>query len=278
VPSLGQVLGDWSFETVPLLLAAACAVLYAAAARNARRWRPARTLAFLLGLAVIVFALDSGVDRYGDELLSLHMVQHLLLTLVAPPLLILGHPLELALRALRPEPRRTLARLLAGRTVRTATSLPVAWSAFAIVMLGSHLPALYQAAVRHPALHDLEHALYVASALLFWLPLLDGDPTAQRKLGMVGRLLYVLLAMPVMSGVGVWLTQAQHVVYPVYVPPARALHVSALADQARAGSIMWSAGTVLMAVAALAVAWLALSGEEQRARRREAYEDRGAPA
>jgi putative copper resistance protein D len=261
-----------------MLLSAASAALYLAAARRARRWPSGRTLAFLVGVALIVFALASGVDRYGDQLLSLHMVQHLLLTLVAPPLLILGRPLELALRALRPERRRALARLLAGRAVRTATSVPVAWSAFAIVMLGSHLPAIYQAAVRHPALHELEHALYLASALLFWLPLLDGDPTAQRRLGMVGRLLYVMLAMPLMSGVGVWLTQAQHVVYPVYEPPARALHVSALADQARAGSIMWAAGTVLMAVAALAVAWLALSREEQSARRREAYEDRGAPA
>jgi putative membrane protein len=141
------------------------------------------------------------------------------------------------------------------------------------VMLGSHLPPVYQAAVRHPALHVLEHTLYLSSALLFWWPLMGADPAPRRRLGMVGRLLYVMLAMPLMSVVGVALGEARHLVYPVYADPARALHVSALADQERAGAIMWAGGTAFMAAAALVLAWLALAGEEERARRREAYED-----
>jgi cytochrome c oxidase assembly factor CtaG len=81
------------------------------------------------------------------------------------------------------------------------------------------------------------------------------------------------LAMPVMGVVGVVLDETRHLVYSVYAEPARALHVSALADQARAGAIMWVAGSALMSAAALVIAWLALREEEQRARRREAYED-----
>jgi putative membrane protein len=274
VPSLARVFSDWAFEPVPMLLALCAAGLYLWAARcGVRRWPAGRTAAFLAGVAVVVFALGSGLDTYGDRLLSIHMVQHLVLTLVAPPLLIAGRPLELALRALHGERRQTLARLVSGRGVRALTSWPVAWTAFALVMLATHLPPFYEAAIRDPALHELEHALYLGSALLFWWPLVGVDPAPRRQLGMVGRLLYVMLAMPLMGVVGVWLGEARHVVYPVYVEPSRALHVSALADQAHAGAIMWACGTAFMAAAALLIAWLALAGEEERARRREAYED-----
>jgi putative membrane protein len=271
VPSLTEVFGHWTFEPVPMLLAAFALVLYGwAATRAVRRWPAARATAFAAGVAALVFALGSGLDTYGDRLLSIHMVQHLVLTLVAAPLLILGRPLDLALRALHGERRRGLARVVSGRPAQVLGSPPVAWSVFAVVMLVSHVPAVYQAAVRHDALHELEHALYVGSALLFWWPLLG---TPRHRLGMVGRLLYVMAAMPLMGVIGVALDESRRLVYPVYAEPARALHLSALADQARAGAIMWAGGTVVMAAAALVIAWLALVGEEQRARRREAYED-----
>jgi len=183
---------------------------------------------------------------------------------VAPPLIVVGRPLELGLRVVSGAPRRALAS-----AVRTHVSPLATWSAFTIVMGVSHLPPVYDAAVRHAPLHELEHSLYLVSALLFWLPMLDG----RHPIGMVGRLLYLILAMPVMAVIGVRLQEARHLVYPVYAQPARGLHVSALADQVRAGAIMWVAGATLIAAAALLVAWLALQAEEQRARRREAYED-----
>jgi cytochrome c oxidase assembly factor CtaG len=262
MPSLGQVLGDWSFEPVPMVLAACAIGLYVhAAAARVRRWPAARSVSFVAGVLAVVFALGSGLDRYGDELLSIHMIQHLVLTLVAPPLLIAGRPLELALRAGH---RGVLERI-----VRLRVPPLAAWAAFVVVMAGTHLPPFYDAAVRHPLLHELEHALYLASALVFWVPLIE----PRRPLGMVGRLLYLMLAMPVMSVIGVILDDSRSLVYPVYAAPARAAGVSALADQSRAGAIMWVLGSVLMAVAALVVAWLALAREEERARRREAYEE-----
>ncbi|MGZ4202138.1 MAG: cytochrome c oxidase assembly protein [Thermoleophilaceae bacterium] len=274
MPSLAQVLGDWTLEPVPVLLAVLALGVYGwAALRAVRRWPPVRAASFAAGVAAVLLALCSGLDGYGDRLLSIHMVQHLVLTLVAPPLLIVGRPLELTLRALHGERRRALARMLSGRTARWLGTPAVAWSAFAAVMLGSHLPPVYQAAVRHDPLHELEHALYLASALLFWWPLLDADPHSRRQLGMVGRLLYVMLAMPVMGVIGVALQQSRSLVYPVYAQPGRALHVSALGDQVRAGALMWVGATAFMAAAALLVAWLALAGEEERARRRESYED-----
>lgn len=262
MPSPGPVLGGWSFEPLPMALAAAAVGLYVwAALTRVRHWRVAHTLSFVAGVLAVVFALGSGLDRYGDDLLSLHMVQHLVLTLVAPPLLIAGRPLELALRAGR--------RGVLGPLVRWNVPPLAAWAAFVVVMAGTHLPPFYDAAVRHPLLHELEHALYLASAILFWVPLVE----PRQPLGMVGRLLYLMLAMPVMGAIGVVLDESRSLVYPVYAAPARALHVSALADQSRAGAIMWVAGTVLMAAAALVVAWLALAREEERARRREAYEE-----
>jgi putative membrane protein len=276
VPSLWDVLGRWSFEPAPLLLAALATGLYLWAAGRVRRWPLWRTLSFGAGVAAVVVALASGLDEYADRLLSLHMIQHLVLTVVAPPLIVAGRPLELALRALHGERRRALASILSSRAARVVGSVPFGWALFVVVVAGSHLPPVYQAAVRHPALHELEHALYLGSALLFWWPLLDGDPAPRHRLGMVGRLLYLVLAMPAMAVVGVALAGTQRLVYPVYAAPARALHVSALADQHRAGALMWVAGSLLMAGASLVIAWLALSGEEQRARRREAYEDAAA--
>ena len=274
MPSVGRVLGDWSFAPLPMLLAVCAAAVYLwAALRAVRLWPGVRTAAFLAGLATLVFALGSGLDGYGDRLLSIHMIQHLVLTLVAPPLLIAGQPLELALRALHGRRRQTLARLVSGRAARLLASPPVAWSLFAAVLVGSHLPPIYQTAVRHDAVHELEHAFYLGAGLLFWWPLLGADPVPRRRLGMVGGLLYVMLAMVPMTVVGVALGETQHVVYPVYAAPARALQLSALADQHRAGALMWVASSAFMAAAALWLAWLALTAEEQRARRREAYED-----
>src|SRR5919201_448423 len=156
MPSLAQVFGNWSLEPLPMLLAVCALALYGwAALRGVRGWPAARTAAFAAGLAVLVFALGSGLDAYGDRLLSIHMVQHLVLTLVAPPLLLLGRPLELALRALRGASRERLAR-----AVRMRLSPALTWCPFVVVMAGSHLPPVYDAAVRHPAVHELEHALY----------------------------------------------------------------------------------------------------------------------
>lgn len=273
-PSLGELASSWQLD--PGLLASASAALgaYAWGVRRARRWPAHRSACFALGVGAVLLALCSGLDGWADRLLSVHMLQHLVLTLVAAPLLVAGAPLALALRALPREGRRPLARALRSRAARVLTHPLTTWSLLPAAMLASHLTGVYEATQTDPLLHAAEHVAFLAAAILFWLPLLGAEPLP-RRLGAVGRLLYLMLAMPAMALPGVVLSIEQRVRYPAYLVPARALRLDALADQHLAGAIMWVAGSALAGLLTLLAAWLALLGEERRARAREA---RAAPA
>lgn len=233
----------------------AVAALYLAAARRARRWPPGRSAAFLAGCAVLAAALSPPLHARADELLSAHMAQHLLLTLAAPPLLLAGAPLTLAMRTLPRAHARALLRL------RSLSRPAVGWAAFSAVLLATHVPVFYDAAVRHPALHALEHGLYLAAALLFWLPLTGLEPLS-RGSPALARVLALLAAMPPMALVGLWLIDSGHGVYSVYG--------DAHADQRLAGELMWIGGSIPLGGAALAVAWTSMRREEERQRIREA--------
>jgi putative membrane protein len=243
--TLALILGGW-------------ALAYLAAARRAVAWPAARTGAFLAGLVVLAAALASPLHRESERLLSAHMVQHLLLTLVVPPLLVLGRPVAVLLRGGPPAARHPLADLMRSRPAAVAAHPAVALGVFAAVLVGTHAPAFYDAALRHPALHDLEHALYLASALLFWQVVLAPEPHP-RAASPIVRMLLVVAAMLPMAVVGVGLLIPDHAVYPTYAHGA-----AALADQQRGGSIMWLWGTLALALALLAAGWWAVVREHQR--------------
>lgn len=257
----GMVLGPWTFAPAVVMPLVACAVAYALGVRRTR-WSPWRSLSFIAGLAVIAVALLSGLDAYGDRLLSAHMLQHMLLLLGAPPLLLGGDPVGLLMRSVPPARRSALARGL--RRARSVLRPAVCVAAFSVVLIGIHVPPFYDATLRHPPLHDAEHALLLAAgALLFW-PLLDADPVSSRRLGGLGRLLYAVASMPAMALVGAYLNRHAAEVYAAYGPASRALGVAPLADQAKAGALMWVVGNVAMTVIGLTAAMAALEGEERR--------------
>ncbi len=245
-----------------------------AVARRVRRWPLGRTLAYLAGLGVILVALQSGIDAYDDRLLSVHMVQHMLLLLLAPLLLLLGRPQVLALRALPAGSRPALVRAL--DRLRPLTHPLGALLIFMVVLVGTHLPAFYDATLRHPALHDAEHALYVASGLLLLAPLLDGDPVPAHQLGGLGRLVYMLAAMPAMAVVGAYLNRHTPLVYGPYAGPSRALGIDPLVDQDQAGAIMWVAGDLFITAVGLCSALGAMVRAERRQQARETYAARAA--
>lgn len=253
-------------EALPVLgLLAAVAVGYGSAVRSiwARRGRdlvpPLRVACFALGLLVLAGALSGPLDDGADERFSLHMLQHTLLIFVSAPLLVAGTPVTvLVLRLSAAQRRRSTTPLLRSRAVGLALTPSFGLVAFLVVLCGSHLPAVYDAAVSNQALHDLEHLAYLLTAALFWMSVLGGDPRPKR-LGYPARLLYLFLVMGTMAVVGVALSMSNTATYPYYRAEARANGYSAVADQHTGGVLMWTAGMAIVVpiMAAVVLAWLA---------------------
>lgn len=271
--TLSRLLGDWTLD--PLLLCVLCfaGALYGWGAIRCRtRWSARRMTSFMGGLFVVALALLSGIDQYADELLSVHVLEHLLLILIAPLLLLWGAPVRLALGASPPAGRHALAALLGSRTVHVLTRPAFGFALFTVVVLGTHLTGVYEAALRNQAIHACEHAAYFWSGLLFLAPLLAADPIPHPP-GAIARFSWLMAAMVVMAlPAGVFLLDGR-VHYPFYVTPAHALHTSALSDQRAAGALMLVGGGVVMGVLAIVIAMSAMLAEERRQKRRDSYDD-----
>ncbi|HET7520541.1 MAG TPA: cytochrome c oxidase assembly protein [Candidatus Limnocylindria bacterium] len=277
-PELPGVLLAWRFEPLPIigvLLAAAVyiwAVRRVAAAHPANPPRSWRTVAFLAGLGAILLALVSPIEAYEGQLFSVHMVQHMLLELVAAPLLLLGAPATLALRAASPSARRHLLRLLHSRASAVLTFPLLTWVLFAAVNWGWHFSALYDQALENAPLHYLQHATFLVAALLFWWPVVGADP-GRWRLPYPVRLFYLFLAMPQNSFLGVALMSAPAVLYPHYLSNLRTWGPTALADQNLGGILMWVFGDVvfLIGMGAVVAAWV--RHEDRRTARLDAQLD-----
>jgi putative membrane protein len=277
-PELPGVLLAWQLEPLPLAGVAVAAAVYAWAGRRVstrhprNRPRAWRMWAFLGGLAAIVLALNSPIEAYEGQLFSVHMVQHMLLELVAAPLLLLGAPATMALRAASPSVRRRLLGLLHSRAVAVLTFPLLTWLLFAAVNWGWHLSELYNQALENPALHYLQHASFLLAALLFWWPVVAADPGRWRLPHPV-RLFYLFLAMPQNSFLGVALMSAPAVLYSHYLSNLRAWGPSALADQNLGGVVMWVIGDLafLIAMGAVVASWV--RHEDRRTARLDARLD-----
>lgn len=254
----------WSLDPLPWLATLVAAGGYLLGVRRVNRAHPRtpvarlRVAAWLTGLLALLVALVSVVDVYAEDLLAVHMVQHLLLAMVAPPLLALGAPVTLALRVASPTVRlRLILPILHSRVVRLSASPLFAWPAFAIVMLVTHFSPLYDAALEDPVVHIAEHALFLAAGSLFWWPVVAADPIPFR-LTYGGRLAYVVLQMPLNAAVGLAIYFAPTVLYAHYATIARAWGPDALTDQQIGGIVMWGGGDLLLllAVPLVVAAWM----------------------
>jgi len=234
---------------------------------------------YLTGLAVACLALLSAIDRLASVLLTLHMVQHLLLMMVAAPLLLFANPFPAFLWGLPSRIRHGVGRLLRpGAGVRRAfwivTWMPVAGAIFAVNLWVWHHPAAYQAALRHGYIHDLEHLAFFGTALLFWWPILNPVPQVHGRIHPgfpTLHLLYLAAATGQHILLGALLALPERVFYPFYAATPRLWGLSPLNDQALAGGIMWVAAHMYL----LPVLWVVarIFAEEERAvRAREAAE------
>ncbi|MEJ7696205.1 MAG: cytochrome c oxidase assembly protein [Candidatus Limnocylindrales bacterium] len=221
-PGPATLLLGWVLEPLPTAAIAVAAVAWWLAVGRVDRAHPAnpvpkrRSVAFFGGLLAIAFALLSGIEAYATTLFSAHMVQHILLTLVAAPLLAMSAPITLLLRvASHQSRRRWILPALHSRLLRFLTFPVVAWLLFAGVMWVTHFSPMFEAALEDPLVHDLEHVLFLTSALLFWLPAVALDPGPWRMPHPV-RALYVFMQMPQNTFLAVVLLNASSVLYPHY--------------------------------------------------------------
>lgn len=237
---------------VPAIVAAG-AFYFLGGLHLARRDRR-REASFCAGLAMLVVAVDSPVEWSADRHFWVHMTQHILLMMVAPPLLLLGRPWPRLLRPLPRGLRLPVARqVLAGATLGPARAvarwlaspLP-AFVAFNGTLLAWHIPALYDLTLRSSAVHELEHTLFLGTALLLWVHLL---PSPRPQLSDGQRVAYGTGALLVSWVLAVVLGTASHPLYSAY---------PSLTDQQIAAGIMWVPGSIpfCVALAFAAYRWL----------------------
>src|SRR5688572_9111826 len=225
-----------------LLLAA----LYTRAIVVHRRPTPlAQPLAFFGGCAALLVALNGPLHDLSDYYLaSAHMVQHLILTLVAPPLWLAGTPGYVLDGALEPVLRRRIGRVVAATLTRPLVALAI----YAVALIGWHLPGPYNAALERHGWHVVEHVVLLASAVLAWWPILS----ASRRLPALpyaAQLLYLFVFGIPMTVVAAFVTGAERPLYPWYASAPRLFGLTPLADQQLGGIIMWVPAGIVPLVA-----------------------------
>ena len=252
-PTLDAFLRSWPSEpwlVASLLLSAAiyCRGWSILRRRDPNRWNVWRLASLLGGLTAIFLALASPLEPWATLLLQVHMVQHLLLMMVAPPLVWLSAPLFPMVRGL-PAPVRTVwvAPLLRSRRLRRwfsrLTHPAAAWPIYVGVTWFWHAPRFYELALSGERWHFVEHAAFIATALLFWYPVVRPYPS--RPAWSPWLLFpYLLLADVQNTVLAAWLTFSSRVIYPHYANGPRIAGLTALDDQAGAGVIMWVPGSI----------------------------------
>jgi cytochrome c oxidase assembly factor CtaG/ferredoxin len=245
-------LRSWPLDpwvVIPILLTAAVYLRgWNDLRQRSRRFGPVQLSCFLAGLACLFLALASPIESFASLLLQVHMLQHLLLMIVAPPLLWLGAPLLPLLRGLPESIRRywiaPLFRVPAIReTFNFLTQLRVAWVIFAAATWIWHAPPLYERALASDAWHAVEHGCFLFAGLLFWYPVVRPYP-ARPAFSRWLLLPYLILADVQNTALAALFTFSGRVFYPHYAAVPRLWGISAVADQTTAGLLMWVPGSI----------------------------------
>ena len=245
------VLTQWQAAPVVTVSVTAVAALYlwgvvrVARRHPARPWPRWRTGLFLAGLAAIVIALQSGIGTYDDVLFWDHMVQHLMLIMVAPPLLIFGQPLTLLLHASRNPLHTWVKNILRSRVASFLTWPVFGFAAYAAAIVALHLTGLANLIARSDVAHNAEHVVFLLVGYLFFLPIIGSEPIRWR-LSYPTKLILLFLIMPVDTFTGLVLGYGNRGT-PGLPPEARPSWAgTAVADLHAGGAAMWVAGDGLM--------------------------------
>lgn len=267
----------WSPDLGPTIAIAVTAIVYAAGVRAS--WRRAgrgrgiqtwQAWSFAGGVATLAVALVSPLDELAEHLFAAHMAQHVLLAVVAPPLLVLGNPAAAVVWALPATRRRGIVQWVrelpaVAPAWRALTAPSVAWAVHGAVLWSWHVPTLYTAALEHAPLHALEHASFVGTAMLLWWGIVW--PRRSRRAAYGVGIVVLFVTMLHTGALGALLTFSRRVWYPAQTAGS-AFALTPLEDQQLAGLIMWVPGGLLYLIATSAVflAWMQDEVPPRRAR------------
>jgi putative copper resistance protein D len=267
-PTLARVLFDWRFDLIFGTAAIVVALVYVAGVVRLRRrgdaWPVGRTIAWLCGCAVLLFATSSGVGRYMPAMFSMHMAAHMLLSMLTPVLLVLGAPVTLALRALPaagrgdpPGPREWILAALHSRASRLLTNPFVAIVLFVAGFYGLYFGGIFDAAAGSHAAHIAMNLHFLLTGYLFYWVVIGVDPTP-RPLPSLGKLAMVFATLPLHAFFGVVLMSTQTVLAGSFYESLKLYwHHDLIGDQRLGGGIAWAAGEVplVLVLMALLIQW-----------------------
>lgn len=268
-----RAFGTWELNPILMLLSLAGLTLYFLGVRALQKrgdyWPFSRSLAFVAGCWVFVFATSSGLAAYDTTLLSVHMVQHMLLSMLAPLLLALGAPVTLALRTLpQIRARRLLLSFLHSRLATVLSFPPLVFGLYVLSPWALYFSGWYEASLRSVVLHELMHVHLVVVGCLFFWPIVGIDPVPGR-VAYPFRLLMILMTLPFHAFLGVTIMGQQTLLagdwyLALREGPMGAWLPSAASDQHLAGGILWGAGDLIgiLLFGVLFVQWLRQSQRE----------------
>ena len=289
--TVGQVFEAWSIEPIPFVITIWAVGLYLTGVFVLRRrgdhWPVGRTIAFVpLGMGVFFFATTSGLAAYDTTLLSVHMVQHMLLSMVVPLSLALGAPVTLALRTLPARPRTWLLAVLHSRVAKVLSFPPLTFLLYVVSPWALYFSGWYDASLESTFVHEMMHLHLVLVGSLFFWPLVGIDPVPGR-VGYPFRVLLVVLTLPFHAFLGVTIMGQETLLggdwYPsLHDGPMGVWLPDPLDDQHLAGGILWGAGDLigLTFFAVLFAQWVRSSMKEAKRedRRLDLLEARAAAA
>ena len=272
-PVLSAVLSSWNWRIEIVVGLGLAAFIYTAGwqrlrnrhskrivppkhpSRLATEWR---LIAYLGGLTLVGLALLSPLDILGGQLFYMHMIQHLLLVMLAPPLLLLANPFPFFLWGLPLKLRRGVAGLFKAKSpfrqgLRTLTPPSAVWITYTAILLGWHDPNAYNWALRNEWVHDIEHLTFFITAILFWWHVIDNGPHIHNRLTPMPRLVYLLISVPITMLTGLAIAFSSQPIYTYYTTVPRLWGFSVIEDQILGGIIMWIPGSMMYIIAALIV-------------------------
>ena len=282
--TLGRVLAFHPLVNLPFLIG--CLLLLAlyltGVVRLRRRgdhWPVGRTVAWVLGVLTIALVTCTGLDQYGMQMLSAHMLQHMVLSMFSPIIMLMGAPITLALRALpasgrgRRGPRDLLVSLLHSRYVKVISHPAFTLPLFIASLYGLYFTPLFDFLMRTTLGHELMMTHFLGVGLLFFWPIMGVDPGPHRP-GHLMRMLELFIGMPFHAFFGIAIMMSSGLMVTTFAHPAASLGVNPLSDQHMAGGLAWAFSEIPTFIVLIALTFQWAKSEERLSRRKDRTADR----